>query len=59
VVPLAAGVIDVITPDGARITSEMEPGVSYHRDAGAQHTIRNGGSSVLDFVEIEILTPMP
>jgi quercetin dioxygenase-like cupin family protein len=56
VVPLAAGVVHITTPDGAHSTAEMQPGVSYHRPAGAQHTLRNGGSGVIDFVEIEILT---
>ena len=59
VVPLAGGVVHITTPDGAKSTAEMQAGVSYHRPAGAQHTLRNGGTSVLDFVEIDILTPMP
>jgi quercetin dioxygenase-like cupin family protein len=57
VVPLTAGLVHITTPDGAQVTSEMEPGVSYHRPAGAQHTLRNGGSGVIEFVEIDILTP--
>ena len=57
VVPLAAGVVHLITPDGVQSTAEMELGVSYHRPAGAQHTLCNAGSGTIDFVEIEILTP--
>lgn len=57
VVPLASGTLEIITSAGARSTSEMVQGVSNYREAGAHHTVRNGGTSVLDFVEIEMLTP--
>jgi len=58
VVPLTAGVMHVTTSAGAQSTSELAPGVSYYRESGAQHNVRNAGTGFLDFVEVEILTPL-
>jgi quercetin dioxygenase-like cupin family protein len=59
VVPLASGDMQITTSAGERTSAEMVQGVSYHREAGARHTIRNAGTGVLDFVEIEILASIP
>ena len=59
VVPLASGVMQITTSAGEQSSAEMVQGVCYHREAGAQHTIRNAGTGDLDFVEIEIFTSIP
>lgn len=55
VVPMASGTMHLITSAGADETAEIRPGASYHRRTGARHTVRNTGTDVLGFVEMEIL----
>lgn len=55
VVPLVNGVMHVLNFDGAEITVEIQTGQSYAREAGAEHTVINRGSDVIEFVEIEKL----
>ena len=55
VVPLATGRMGITDSDGAESTAELSPGVCYYRESGAQHTVRNDGDDVLEFVEVEVL----
>ena len=55
VVPLASARMAVRLPDGSVTTSELSPGATYFREAGARHDVSNPGTDVLDFVEVEIL----
>ena len=57
VVPITVGRMDITNADGTHATSELAPGVSYYRQAGAQHNVRNDGVDVLDFVEVEVVRP--
>jgi quercetin dioxygenase-like cupin family protein len=55
VVPLVSGVMHVLNSDGSTIETEIRTGQSYAREAGAEHSIANRGSGVIEFVEIEKL----
>jgi mannose-6-phosphate isomerase-like protein (cupin superfamily) len=46
----------VRTADGTEATAEIHVGVSYERKAGAEHTVINPGSNVIEFVEVERLS---
>lgn len=55
VVPMTAGRMLITNADGSQMTSELASGISYYRQAGAQHSVRNDGVDVLDFVEVEVV----
>ena len=55
VVPITAGRMQITDADGAQANTELAPGVSYFRRAGANHNVRNDGADVLDFVEVEVV----
>ena len=55
VVPITAGRMHITNADGTLSTSKLAPGVSYYRQAGAQHNVRNDGVDILDFVEVEVV----
>lgn len=55
VVPLADGLMRVTAVDGSVADHRLAKGVPYYREAGAEHTVGNGGEGVLDFVEMELL----
>ena len=57
VVPLTVSRMHITNADGAKARSDLVPGVSYYRQAGAQHNVRNDGVDVLDFVEVELVRP--
>lgn len=57
VVPITVGRMHITNTDGTQATSQLAPGVSYYRQAGAQHNVRNDGVDILDFVEVEIVSP--
>ncbi len=57
VVPLVTARMQVRFPDGTEMTTELVPGASYHREAGAEHNVRNDEAAVVDFVEVEIVRP--
>ena len=58
VVPITAGRMHITNADGTQAASELAPGVSYYRQAGAQHNVRNDGADILDFVEVEVVRPV-
>jgi mannose-6-phosphate isomerase-like protein (cupin superfamily) len=45
----------VLNPDGSETRAKIQVGQSYTRQAGADHTIVNGGSETIEFIEIEKL----
>jgi len=55
VVPLVNGTMRVLNPDGSETRAKIQVGQSYTRQAGADHTIVNGGSETIEFIEIEKL----
>ena len=57
VVPITVSRMRITNADGTQATWELAPGVSYYRQAGAQHNVRNDGVDVLDFVEVELVRP--
>ena len=57
VVPLVTARMRVHFPDGTASTTELSPGASYYREAGAEHNVRNEESAVVDFVEVEVVRP--
>ena len=54
VVPVTDGETDVLAPDGTVTSSRLRAGVSYAREAGAEHEVVNAGTAPLAFVEIEV-----
>lgn len=55
VVPLVVARMQVHHADGTRSTTELTPGESYYRQAGAEHNVRNEDEAVVDFVEVEMV----
>lgn len=55
VVPLVTARMQVHAADGTVTTTELTPGVSYYRQAGAEHNVRNEETEVVDFVEVEVV----
>jgi quercetin dioxygenase-like cupin family protein len=54
VVPITAGEMLLELPEGQTATASITPGVSYERQAGAEHNVVNAGSTPFSFVEIEL-----
>ncbi|MDF2443904.1 MAG: beta-alanine degradation protein BauB [Subtercola sp.] len=54
VVPVIGGTQVVTGPDGDVLTREIVTGQAYFREAGATHSVHNGGSETLVFVETEL-----
>ena len=57
VVPLVDGFMHVVNSDGSEASVEIRIGHSYAREAGVEHKVINRGSEVIEFVEIENLSP--
>ncbi|WP_018717484.1 cupin domain-containing protein [Arhodomonas aquaeolei] len=53
VVPLTAGRL-LLESESGTASSELTPGVSYFRTAGAEHNVVNDGDAELAFVEVEL-----
>ena len=56
VVPLTTTTMHVTNADGTEIVAQLEHGVSYSRDAGAEHTVENRGEEAIAFIEVEKLS---
>lgn len=54
VVPMNDGTLHIEYPDGTTGTAELKAGVAYHRLAGVEHNVVNGGTAPLAFVETEV-----
>lgn len=55
VVPLVSATMHLRDPDAVETVSHIQQGRSYHRQAGAQHSVTNQGQSTIEFIEVEIL----
>lgn len=55
VVPLVSARMQVTDLDRGASTTELDPGMSYFRQAGSEHNVRNDDDAVVDFVEVEII----
>lgn len=57
VVPLTGGTMHVKNADGSSTNSVLEPGASYSRPSGSEHTIANHSESeTIVFIEVERLS---
>lgn len=56
VVPVLAGELELVGPEGQRSRARLEPGQSYFRQAGVEHDVINAGLGEMAFVEIELKT---
>ncbi len=56
VVPVTDGDL-VLTGPAGRTTARLVAGQAYHRPAGVEHDVVNGGTQPLAFVEIEMKPP--
>ncbi len=54
VVPVTDGTLHLEFPDGTTASAALKAGVAYHRPAGVEHNVVNGGSAPLTFVETEV-----
>ena len=53
VVPLTVGTLRIVAAQGES-TASLSPGAAYFRKAGVDHTVINGGSAPLAFIDIEL-----
>ena len=54
VVPMAAGVLELVEPGGGRRRAELKAGVPYFRAAGVEHDVINATADEFAFVEVEL-----
>ena len=53
IVPITSGTLALTGPDGVETFAELEAGVSYFREAGVEHDVRNANDHEFSFVEVE------
>ena len=53
IVPIITGTLALTGPDGEEILAELTAGVSYFREAGVEHDVRNANDHEFSFVEVE------
>ena len=54
IVPVAAGEMTIVAPNGERSKAQLAAGKSYFRKAGVQHDVLNETSTEIVFLEIEL-----
>lgn len=54
IVPVTAGEMTIVAPDGQRSKAQLAAGKSYFRKAGVQHDVLNETSTEIVFLEIEL-----
>lgn len=54
IVPITSGTLELTGPNGAVATAELTAGVSYFREAGVEHDVKNANSFEFSFVEVEL-----
>ena len=54
ITPIIGGCVQIQDAAGVRTNFEMVPGVSYFREAGAEHDVINDEDGELQFVEVEL-----
>lgn len=57
ITPVIGGPVEIEGPDGKRTEFEMQPGVSYFREAGVEHDVIYVGDAQLAFIETELKEP--
>ena len=55
VVPLFDGALEILLPDGERVTAPMQNGVPYFRQLGVEHDVISANVFECAFIEIEFL----
>ena len=54
IVPVTAGEMTIVAPNGERSKAQLAAGKSYFRKAGVQHDVLNETSSDIVFLEVEL-----
>ena len=54
VVPMTAGVLELVEPGGGRRRAELEKGVPYFRPAAVEHDVINANAFEFAFIEVEL-----
>ena len=54
IVPVVAGEMTIVAPNGERSKAQLAAGKSYFRKAGVQHDVLNETSTEIVFLEIEL-----
>jgi beta-alanine degradation protein BauB len=54
IVPVTAGEMTIVAPNGERSKAQLGVGQSYFRKAGVEHDVRNEGASEIVFLEVEL-----
>ena len=54
IVPVTAGEMTIVAPNGDRSKEQLGAGISYFRKAGVQHDVLNETTSEIVFLEIEL-----
>ena len=54
IVPVTAGEMTIVAPDGERSKAQLGPGKSYFRKAGVEHDVLNEGATEIVFLEVEL-----
>ncbi|MEQ8666157.1 MAG: cupin domain-containing protein [Rhodospirillales bacterium] len=53
IVPITSGVLELTGPSGEVNRAELQAGVSYFRETGVEHDVRNANAFEFSFVEVE------
>jgi beta-alanine degradation protein BauB len=54
IVPVVAGEMTIVAPDGERSKAQLVAGKSYFRKAGVQHDVLNETATEIVFLEVEL-----
>jgi quercetin dioxygenase-like cupin family protein len=54
IVPVTAGEMTIVAPNGERSKAQLGIGQSYFRKAGVEHDVRNESASEIVFLEVEL-----
>ncbi|MBV9532279.1 MAG: cupin domain-containing protein [Bradyrhizobium sp.] len=54
IVPITAGEMTIVAPNGERSKAQLGIGSSYFRKAGVEHDVLNETASEIVFVEVEL-----
>ncbi len=53
IIPVTTGKLVLTGPDGVENIADLNAGVSYWREAGVEHDVRNANDFAFAFVEVE------
>ena len=54
IVPVTAGEMTIVAPDGTRSKAQLGVGKSYFRNAGVEHDVLNETATEIVFLEVEL-----